>query len=175
MDNKIVRIGSMIGAIAAGVIGARLLGGLNTLVVIAALLWAWYGWQKMGAHRRLGPPLALSSAHALWFVGGLLLAPLSGISLGEMAMEVVPDILVTAALVAWIWRSRSKASLYGLMAYEVASVGYNGYVMLSEVLPFGTQANLVAHMLLRCATIVAAELAIRHSAEFAIPPEAPTS
>lgn len=166
MDSKVVRIGLMGAGIAGGVVGFRLLG-FSFLIVLVALIGCWYLFQRFGVNRHLAAPLTCAAAHGIWFLAGLLLAPLAGIPISGMLIEIGPDMVVLAALVAWIYRSRSKASLYVLIAYEGASVVFNCYVLATEPLSLGLQLNLVAHMVLRVATVGTAAIAVRHHAEFA--------
>ena len=166
MDNKVVQVGLMVAGIAGGIVGFRALG-FSFLIVLAALLGCWYLFQRLGVNRHLTAPLTCAASHGIWFLAGLLLAPLAGIPIGGMLIEIGPDMVILAALVAWIYRSRSKASLYVLVAYEGASLAFNGYVLATEILPLGMQLNLVAHMVLRLATVVTGAIAVRHHAEFA--------
>ena len=166
MDNKVVQIGLMIVGIAGGIVGFRLLG-FSFLIVLAALFGCWHLFRKLGVHRQLAAPLTCAAAHGIWFLAGLVLAPLAGIPIKGMLIEIGPDMAILAALAAWIYLSRSKASLYALIAYEGASLAFNGYVMATEILPLGMQLNLAAHMALRLATVVTAAIAVRHHAAFA--------
>lgn len=165
MDNKVVQVVPMVVGIAGGIVGFRLLG-FSFLIVLAALFGCWLLFQKLGVHRQLAAPLTCAAAHGIWFLAGLLLAPLAGISVVGMLIEIGPDMAVLAALVAWIYLSRSKASLYVLIVYEGASLAFNSYVLATEILPLGMQLNLVAHMVLRLATVVTAAIAVTHHSEF---------
>ena len=170
MDSKGMRIVLMVAAIAAGMLAFRVLG-FSVLIVLGGLFGAWHLFhKKLGVNRHLAAALTWASAHALWFLAGLLLAPLAGISVVGMMIEVGPDLVILAALVAWIYVARSRASLYVLIVYEVASLAFNAYVLATDILPLSMQLNLAAHMLLRLATVVTAMRALGRSAEFAKTP-----
>ena len=160
MRPRLRQVAATVGGIAIGLIGMRQFG-LNMVFLILSLAVCWWGFARLGLPRRLLVPLSFTAGHAVWFVIGIAWSVASGTPL-EAMIEIGVEVLVVAALVAWVCLRRSKASLCGLIVYEALSIGFN-VLTWSQV---GTMEGiLLVHMAMRVMSIVGAVLALIHYEE----------
>ena len=107
---------------------------------------------------------------AIWFLIGMVMTLAIGGSVHAI-IEVGLETLIVAAIVAWVYASRSRPSLLVLIAYEAVSIVFNAVTFAG--VDDALQAVLAVHVGLRLVAIVGAVLALAHRAEFA--PESGTS
>ena len=110
------------------------------------------------------PPLAFTGGHDIWFLVGIVMTLAIGGSIHSI-IEVGVETLIVAAIVAWVYASRSLPSLLVLIAYEAVSIVFNAVTFTG--VDGALQAVIVIHVGLRLAAIVGAVLALAHRAEFA--------
>jgi hypothetical protein len=158
------RIVTGVGGVAVGVLGYRMLG-FNFLIPLLSLLACWFLFRRAATPRHLLLPLTFSAGHGVWFAVALAMAYAAG-NFEQYLLDIGPEILIIAILVAWIYLRRSKASLYALIVYEVISVGLSGYSMTIQT-SLEMQSVLAIHIIIRCAAIITAAMAIRSTAEVA--------
>ena len=159
---------AVVGAV-IGIVALRYLG-LNALIPALSVAACWWAFTRLGLHRRLVLPLAFTAGHGIWFLVGVVMALAIGGSVDSI-IEVGLEMLIIAAIVAWVYASRSKPSLLVLIAYEAVSIVLNAVTFTG--LDAGLQAVIAVHVGLRLVAIVGAVLALAHHAEFA--PESGTS
>jgi hypothetical protein len=153
---------AVVGAV-IGIVAVRYLG-LNAVIPALSVAACWWGLTRLGVHRRLVLPLAFTAGHGVWFLIGVVMTLAIGGGIHAI-IEVGVETLVVAAIVAWVYASRSRPSLLVLIAYEAVSIVINA-MTFTEV--DGTlQAVIAVHVGLRFAAIVGAVLALMHRAEFA--------
>ena len=155
-------VAAVVGAV-IGIVVVRYLG-LNAVIPALSVAACWWGFAKLGVHRRLVLPLAFAGGHGVWFLIGVVMTLAIGGGIHAI-IEVGVETLVVAAIVAWVYASRSVPSLLVLIAYETVSIVINA-VTFTEV-DGALQAVIVVHVGLRLVAIVGAVLALMHRAEFA--------
>jgi hypothetical protein len=162
MSRRFRQVALTVGGIAIGFIGMRFFG-LNALFLVLSVAACWLAFTMLGLHQRLVLPLSFAGGHAIWFIIGIVWSFAIGTHL-EAMIEISIEVLVVAALVIWVYVRHSKASLYGLIVYEVLSIGFN---VFTWTLVGTMQGILVVHIAVRLVAIVGAVLALMHRAEFA--------
>ncbi|HLM12404.1 MAG TPA: hypothetical protein VK362_08455 [Reyranella sp.] len=153
---------ALVGAV-IGIVAVRYLGW-NAVIPALSVATCWWGFTRLGVHRRLLLPLAFAGGHGVWFLIGVIMTLAIGGGVHAVS-EVGVETLVVAAIVAWVYGSRSSPSLLVLIAYEAVSIVINA-VTFTEV-DGALQGVIAVHVGLRLAAIVGAVLALMHRAEFA--------
>jgi hypothetical protein len=155
-------VAAVVGAV-IGIVAVRYLG-LNAVIPALSVAACWWAFTRLGVHRRLVLPLAFTGGHGVWFLIGVVMTLAIGGGV-HAVIEVGVETLVVAAIVAWVYASRSSPSLLVLIAYEVVSIVINA-VTFTEV-DGALQAVIAVHVGLRLVAIVGAVVALAHRAEFA--------
>ncbi|HZB55926.1 MAG TPA: hypothetical protein VE527_20000, partial [Reyranella sp.] len=105
-----------------------------------------------------------TGGHGVWFLIGVVMTLAIGGGV-HAVIEVGVETLVVAAIVAWVYASRSSPSLLVLIAYEAVSIVIN-VVTFTEV-DGALQGVIAVHVGLRLVAIVGAVVALAHRTEFA--------
>ena len=155
-------VAAIVGAV-IGIVAVRYLGW-NAVIPALSVAACWWAFTRLGVHRRLVLPLAFSAGHGVWFLIGVVMTLAIGAGIHAI-IEVGVETVVVAAIVAWVYASRSSPSLLVLIAYEAVSIVLNG-MTFTEV-DSTLRAVIVIHVGLRMMAIVGAVLALAHRAEFA--------
>jgi hypothetical protein len=155
-------VAALVGAV-IGIVAVRYLGW-NAVIPALSVAACWWAFTGLGVHRRLVLPLAFTTGHGVWFLVGIVMSLAIGGSLHSI-IEIGLETLVIAAIVAWVYASRSRPSLLVLIAYEAVSIVLNA-VTFAEV-DDTLRAVVAVHVGLRIVAIVGAVLALMHRAEFA--------
>ena len=163
MTGKAQKIAVTVVGVAIGVVAVRYLG-LNAAIPALSVAACWWAFSRLGVERRLVLPLAFAGGHGVWFLTGIVMTLVIGGSLHSI-VEIGVETLIVAAIVAWIYATRSKLSLLVLIAYEGVSIVINA-MTFAEV-DGQLQAVLAVHVGLRLVTIVGAGLALAHRARSA--------
>ena len=166
MNGKTLQVAAAIVGIVIGVAAVWFLG-LNAIIPALSVGVAWWILTRLGVHRRLRLPLAFTGGHGLWFLVGMVMTLAIGGSVDSI-VELVLETLVIAAIVAWVYATRSKPSLHVLIAYEAVSILFNATTFMGV----DDQLRMViaVHVGLRIVAIVGAVLALNHRAEYAEQP-----
>jgi hypothetical protein len=155
-------VAAVVGAV-IGIVALRYLG-LNALIPALSVAACWWAFTRLGVHRRLALPLAFTGGHGIWFLVGTVMTLAIGGSVDSI-IEVGLEMLIIAAIVAWVYASQSRPSLLVLIAYEAVSIVFNAVTFTG--LDAALQAVIAIHVGLRLVAIVGAVLALAHRAEFA--------
>jgi hypothetical protein len=154
-------VAAIVGAV-IGIVGVRYLGW-NAVIPAFSVAACWWAFTRLGVHRRLVLPLAFTGGHGIWFLVGIVMTLAIGGSI-QSIIEVGVETMVVAAIVAWVYASRSMPSLLVLIAYEAVSIVFNAVTFTG--VDGALQAVIAIHVGLRLAAIVGAILALVHRAEF---------
>ena len=111
-------VAAVVGAV-IGIVAVRYLG-LNAVIPALSVAACWWGFTRLGVHRRLVLPLAFAGGHGVWFLIGVIMTLAIGGGI-QAIIEVGVETLVVAAIVAWVYASGSVPSLLVLIAYEALS------------------------------------------------------
>jgi hypothetical protein len=122
-------VAAVVGAV-IGIVAVRYLG-LNAVIPALSMAACWWAFTRLGVHRRLVLPLAFTGGHGVWFLIGVVMTLAIGGGV-HAVIEVGVETLVVAAIVAWVYASRSSPSLLVLIAYEAVSIVIN-VVTFTEV------------------------------------------
>ena len=155
-------VAAVVGAV-IGIVAVRYLG-LNAVIPALSVAACWWAFTRLGVHRRLVLPLAFAGGHGLWFLVGMVMTLAIGGSV-QSIIEVGLETLIIAAIVAWVYASRSRPSLLVLIAYEAVSIVFNAVTFTG--VDAALRAVIVVHVGLRLVAIVGAVLALAHRAEYA--------
>jgi hypothetical protein len=155
-------VAAVVGAV-IGIVAVRYLG-LNAVIPALSVAACWWAFAKLGVHRRLVLPLAFTGGHGVWFLIGMVMTLAIGGSI-QSIVEVGLETLIIAAIVAWVYASRSSPSLLVLIAYEAVSIVFNAVTFAG--VDDQLRAVLAVHIGLRIVAIIGAALALAHRAEFA--------
>jgi hypothetical protein len=155
-------VAAVVGAV-IGIVAVRYLG-LNAVIPALSVAACWLAFTRLGVHRRLVLPLAFTGGHGVWFLIGVVMTLAIGGGV-HAVIEVGVETLVVAAIVAWVYASRSSPSLLVLIAYEAVSIVIN-VVTFTEV-DGALQGVIAVHVGLRLVAIVGAVVALAHRTEFA--------
>jgi hypothetical protein len=167
MDKKSLQVVASVGTIvgvAGGILGVKLIG-LNFLFALLSFVGCGLVFQKAAVNRYLVLPLAFAAGHAAWFLVAFGIALAVGADPTTLLFQIGPDLVCIGVLVAWIYVRRSKASLYGLIVYEIVGIGLN-IVSLLEISAID-KSVLALRIAVRCGAILSAILALRHHKEIA--------
>jgi hypothetical protein len=163
MTGRPWQIAAAVGGAVIGIVALRYLG-LNALIPALSVAACWWAFTGLGVHRRLVLPLAFTGGHGVWFLVGMVMTLAIGGSVDSI-IEVGLEMLIIAAIVAWVYASQSRPSLLVLIAYEAVSIVFNAVTFTG--LDAELQAVIAIHVGLRLVAIVGAVLALAHRAEFA--------
>jgi len=127
-----------IGGIAVAVVSfgiARVVGSDFWIPFLLLALSFWLA-SKTPLEPSIRPVFAVALGHALWMAVGatILLALNSGKYLTQV-YELLPDLIIMTAILGWLYFQQSKASLFGLIAYEIISLAINAYVFSTHPNP----------------------------------------
>jgi hypothetical protein len=153
---------AVVGAV-IGIVAVRYLG-LNAVIPALSVGACWWAFSRLGVNRRLVLPLAFTGGHGVWFLVGMVMTLAIGGSI-QSIVEVGLETLIVAAIVAWVYASRSRPSLMVLIAYEAVSIVFNAVTFIG--VDDALRAVVAVHVGLRIVAIVGAVLALMHRAEFA--------
>lgn len=127
-----------IGVIVVAIISfslARTIGGdfWIPLLLLAVSFWLT---TKTSLQQCLRPTFSAALAHTLWIaLGATILLFLESGKHSAQAVELLPDLVIMSAIVAWLYFQQSKFSLFGLIAYEIISLGINIYTFSNHPNP----------------------------------------
>jgi hypothetical protein len=133
--------------------------GANLLLPLSLISIALLTLNRLQVAAPLSVSLAFTIGHAAWFaVGGVLVPLLAGADLGSGAVYVVPDVVVMAAIVIWVYLRRSKVSIYALIAFQI--VGGLVSVLKFEVADLAVPAVMYIHLGIRLVAVISAVLCL---------------
>ncbi|HTN13779.1 MAG TPA: hypothetical protein VL094_03120 [Sphingomonadaceae bacterium] len=145
------------GLVGVGAYGVSRVFGLNLWLPVLLSLVAYFGLRRfrpvLSESYRYG--LAILSGQALWMVVGVMFVP-------EALASVLIDIVASAALLIWaVWRA-SKASAYGVVAFEVISLGVNFLAFLEVPQLDSSNFALLVHMVMHVGVLIFVVHALLH-------------